>query len=267
MSVRATQLDVSVLTVNAVDYTPLVSTVSLTKNVATAEGQAISRKYNNPQAVKNSWSLAFTARNTKTAPFRVTNLDLTGHSIGGSAFVADTESLTINVNAVHAMGDACQDGHAYPVYTGSTIDGSAVLKVPTTSVPLMAALDAPGDADLAFTFTLNGVQVTFPVIITSVAHNASVGQVQMVNVSFVGQDPLTGNHPSAPTGTTTILEKVLNAPQTAIPIAFTSKASGGVAYTGNALIQSYSVNISNSAVVEESMTWAGVGAPTDAATA
>jgi hypothetical protein len=131
----------------------------------------------------------------------------------------------------------------------------------------MAALDAPGDADLAFTFTLNGVQVTFPVIITSVAHNASVGQVQTINVSFQGQDPLTGNNPSAPTGTTTILEKVLNAPQTAIPIAFTSKASGGVAYTGNALIQSYSVNISNSAVVEESMTWAGVGAPTDAATA
>jgi len=40
-----------------------------------------------------------------------------------------------------------------------------------------------------------------------------------------------------------------------------------VAYSGNALIQSYSVNISNSAVVEESMTWAGVGALTDAATA
>lgn len=266
MSARATQLDVSVLTVNSVDYTNLVNTVTLTKNVATAEGQAITRKYNNPQAVKNSWNLSFTARNTKVAPARVTNLDLTAHSIGGTAHVANTESLTINVNAVHAMGDACEDGHAFPVYTGSTIDGSAVLKVPTGSVPLMAALDSPGDADLAFTFTLNGVTVTFPIIVTSVAHNASVGQVQTVNVSFVGQDPLTGDHPSAPTGTTTILEKVLNAPQTALAIAFTSKASGGVAYTGNALIQSYSVNISNSAVVEESMTWAGVGALTDAAT-
>jgi hypothetical protein len=131
----------------------------------------------------------------------------------------------------------------------------------------MAALDAPGDADGAFSFTLNGVTVTFPVVITSAAHGASNGQTQMVAVNFVGQDPLTGDMPSAPTGTTTILEKILNVPQTALAIAWTTKASGGVAYTGNALIQSYSVNISNGAVATENMTWAGVGAITDAATA
>lgn len=266
MSARATQFDVSVLTVDSVNYTGIVDSVSLTKTVATAEGQAISRKYNNPQAVKNSWNLSFSSKNTKSGAFRVTNLDLTANTIGGTAFAADTESLTINVNAVHAMGDACQDGHAFPVYTGSTIDGSAVLKVPTGSVPLMAALDAPGDADLSFTFTLNGVQVAFPILVTGLTHTAAVGQVQTVNVTFVGQDPLTGNHPVAPTGTTTILEKVLNAPQTALAIAFTSKANGGVAYSGNALIQSYSASINNSSVVTESMTWVGVGALTDAAT-
>jgi hypothetical protein len=265
MSARATQLDVSVLTIGAVDYLGLAQNVTLTKNVATSEGQAINRKYANPQAVKNSWSLSGSFVVTKTAPVRVTNLDLTAASILGSSYVAAVESLTMNVNATHAPGDACEDGWAYPVYTGSTIDGTATLKVPAGSVPLMAALDAPGDADGVFTFTLNGNTVTFPVIITSLAHAASNGQVQTVTVNFQGQDPLTGNMPTAPTGTTTIVEKILNAPQTALAIAWTTKSSNGVAYTGNALIQSYSVNISNGSVVTENMTWAGVGASTDAA--
>ena len=266
MSARATQLDVSTLTIGGNNYIGLAQSVTLTKNVATSEGQAINRKYANPQAVKNSWSFACSCVNTKSGALRVTNLDLTLASILSTDYKASVESLAVNVNATHAMGDACEDGHAFPVYTGSTIDGTATLKVPVAAVPLMAALDAPSNAAGAYSFTLNGVTVTFPVVITSAAHGASNGQVQTVTVNFVGQDPLTGDMPSAPTGTTTILEKILNVPQTALAIAWTTKASGGVAYTGNALIQSYSISISNGAVVTESMTWAGVGAITDAAT-
>jgi hypothetical protein len=266
MSTRATQLDVTTLEVGGADFLGRVKSVTLTKNVATADGQAINRKFANPQPVKNSWSLAFTAVETKSNPTRVTNLDLTVNTIGGTAHKANTESLTINVNATHAPGDACEDGHVYPVYTGSSIDGSAVLKVPTNAVPLMAALDNPTDADMAFTFTLNGSAVTFPIVITSVSHGASNGQVQMVNVSFMGQDPLTGDFPTAPTGTTSIFEKIVNAPQTPLAAEFESKAAGGVNYSGNVLIQSYSININNNAVMEESYTWAGVGEVTDAAT-
>lgn len=266
MSARATQLDVTVLTIGGVDYKNQAQNFTLTKSVATAEGQAIVRKFANPQAVKSSWTVQGNFVITKIAPARVTNLDLTAVSILGSSQVAAVESLTLNVNATHAMGDACQDGHAWPVYVGSSIEGSATLKVPAASVPLMAALDAPGNASGVFTFTLNGNTVELPVLITSLAHAASNGQVQTVEVSFVGQDPLVGDMPTTPTGTTTIVEKILNAPETPLPIAWTTKASGGVAYTGNALIQSYSLQINNGAVVTENMTWAGVGAITDAPT-
>ena len=267
MSARATPLDVSALTVGGVSYLALADSVQLAKPVVTSDGRAINRKFSSPQAVKSGpWSLTFSAYITKTAPFPVTNLDLTDVSIGGTDRTAEVESLTINLACQHVNGDACEDAWAYPVYTGSTLTGSATLKVPATSVPMMAALDAPSDADMAFTFTLNGNTVTFPIIVTSVTHESTVGNVQMVRVEFEGQDGLTGDFPTAPTGTTTIFEKVMNAPQTALAATFTSKASGGVAYSGNVLIQSYSLTINNSAVVKENFTWAGVGAVTDAAT-
>ena len=266
MSARATPRDVSVLEIGGVDYRGLATQASVAINHQTADSRPISRKYANPQAVKSSWVLNMTSNIVKSGAATVTNLDLTGTSILGTAYVADVESLQFNVACAHVPGDACQDGWAYPVYDSSDITGTATLKVPTGSVQIMAGQDAPGDADGVFTFTLNGNTVTLPVILTSIDHSMVNGSVQTVTVSFQGQDPRTGNMPTAPTGTTTIVEKILNAPETALAVEVESKAVGGVNYTGNVLISAYGLSINNGAVVSETFTWTGVGAPTTAAT-
>ena len=90
--------------------------------------------------------------------------------------------------------------------------------------------------------------------------------VQRLEISFVGQDPGSSDYPAAPTGTTSILEKALNAAQTAVAIVWTTQVAGGAAYTGNALYSSFAFSINQGRVVRNQYSFVGVGAPGIAAT-
>lgn len=267
MSARQIAVDISAFTAGGVDLITLATEATVTKNIMDDAGQAINRLNESPQGVKMNWMLSATALSTKSGAIRVTNLDLSAASILGTDVLAAVESINFDRSLVLSEGSGCGDGWQYPNVTGGGFSGSARIKIPTSGVPLMAGIDAVTDADGVFTFTLNGVSVTLPVLITSIQHSMRVGDVQVLEVTFKGQDPLTGTYPTAPTGTTTLMEKIFNAPRTALAVVLTTKAADGVAYTGNVVPQSYSVAIADGQVVRESFTFQGVGALADVASA
>lgn len=268
MPAKAIAVDVSVLDVGGISLKNDAPTARFTSESVTAEGQPLDRWGGNPQVTKLKWGLTLDALSTKSGAVRVTNLDFSALSITGTSVIANVESFDLQGSFSLDTGDGPNDVFEYAVVTAKQYSGSMTIKVPTSSVPLMAGLDTGVSSwQGSLTFTINSITTTMPVVINSAEHVATVGSAQVINLTFTAQDPLTGDHPSAPTGTSTLWEKALNAGHTAVAIQYTTKASGGIDYTGNAVFAGFSLSVKNRDVVRNSYTFAGVGAPTIAATA
>lgn len=250
----------------------VLTSATLESNNATDEGATATSKANSPQLVKKSATLTFDlVANSSGGGARATNLDVSALTIGGTAYVASLQNATLSIGYVSdsdVSGEA--DKWAFPqnIRLGDvTIDGT--LKIEASAAPGIIAIGLSAtltDAVADVTLTVNGVPYTMPMIIEKVGHMVKRDNVQECQVTLKLRDDGYTNIPNAPTGTTSIIEKALNAYTTALALSWTTKASGGLTYSGNFIFNSVTLTTSNSSVISLAVTMSSQGTITAAPT-
>lgn len=262
--------DLSVFTVGGSSQLAVLENVTYRTTVAKNEGRILKVVGGQAQAGRRSGRIEMTNMSTisGSAPTRVTAFELSAISLGGVDVIALINTLDFSGNMNLKDAAAAPEEWAWPQFMGKDYSARATLFIPATSGQAFSAAVHGARSGLAvtLTFTINGVAITLPMLITEAVHKTNVDDHQMYEVALEGRAPDSGSYPTAPTGTTSLLEKAFAAPGTALAFVITTKASpDGVTYSGNMVYESFNFSIGqNGQLVKEQYTWAVRGTPTAA---
>lgn len=206
---------------------------------------------------------------TKSTPERVSHLDLTAFTIGGTDYIANLESL--DFSGSYEQKDKPAAGQLWQVKQNVTkkYTASVNLAIPDTGgMPLLVNQTSAtlSNQNAALAFTLNGNAFSFAMRSVKVSAPWQRDGLQMVTVDFVGRDPGTGAFPSAPTGTTGLLQLALNAFKTPLAFDFISHATEGYELSGNVIYSGFSFQIKDGELVPVKYSFDSTGTVVGAAT-
>lgn len=263
MSDKQLSGDISVFSLFASSMLAVLKNVSYSLDFDTADGSTVKQLGKVGQVLKRGGTISTTLYTTISDGLRVAALDATVLTVGGVDHFANLKSLRFNGEFETRNTEGAADAWRYPQVVKKDYRAEVELFLPAAGVGLSVEAHSSDrtDVQLVLSFTLNGVAITLPMIATKFEHVFNNGEEQLYRFTLMGKAPdnLATAYPTAPTGTTTLLEKALNAPQTAIAFALTSHATEGVAYAGNAIITAFSFTIEDGQVVENDYTFATQG--------
>lgn len=248
------------------DYLGTIQEVTLSGDLSTVNAAPINRTYDRMQAARKGLTITAPLMSVKTGSVKVSTLDLSAFSFGGTDYVAylvDGE-FTCEQNLVQAT--AAKDFFSYPISGGTkslTFEGNIL--VPATAALGSQALPTaffsatPTDHDATVTFTINGVTTTAAMTFSRFEKQFTRGEAQVFRVRAETNSPDSGTYPAAPTGTTTIWERLLNT-QTRHRLRLTDHASEGQQYAGNAILRRGTIRITNSGLIYVGYEWESQGA-------
>jgi len=269
MSARATILDLSAFTIGGTSQLATIRDVAYSVTPEHVEGKPIVRMGGSAQPVKRSATVSTPLMTVVSDPTKVTNLNISAFSIGGVDTLANLIGGSFSGSFSLAEGKGVADEWAYPHVVGKDYAATIRIGVPATiamGIPTAVHAATTASLPMVFTITISSVAVTLPMLIANYRHLFTENDIQVLEVELVGRSPDTGTYPTAPTGTTTLLEKALNAPGTALAFVLTSKAAGGVSYTGNFVYSSFSFDFNQSSIIATQYEFASVGAIAAAST-
>lgn len=229
----------------------------------TQSGKVISDTNEKQCATKKSAMFTVSAP-SQGASCQVGALDVSALTIDGVDRLVETISLGLDVRNEFIPAEGISDEWEAIVFTGQSITGKATLNVPLTIARGLitdAFSSTLSNLNVTFAFTLNSVAVSVPLMISELSWGAVMGAEQLVNVTLAERGAVT-----SPAGTTSILEKVLNAPGTSQTLALQTKSStGGVTFGGEFHPETYSLSIERGGLISEDYTYRSSGAVTEAA--
>ena len=265
MSARTTIVDVSAFSLEGTSYLTSWKGASLAFQVETADGKPISRRGGSAQATKRSATLSVDLMSTVSGATKVNNLDLSEVLLGALDVTDDVRSLGLSVEVVHAEGSGVGDGWKYPNAVGLNLSATMTLAVRSTAIAVPDLLTGSvADLDVVLDFTLNGANLEIPMLITGMTHQFSENEIQTWELTLEGKSPDSGNFPTVPTGSTSLLEKAINAPGTPLTLVLTDKATTGTTYGGEFIFTSASFTVEDNSLVPISYEFASQGPVTGA---
>ncbi len=264
MPAKATLVDMSLYTIGGASQLAFIRDAMLRTNIDQVDGRPITRLGKSAQAVKRSATLETTLMSTVSAPTKVTNLDVSALTIGGTSYNADLRGGSFAGQFTLAEGSGVVDFWKYPVVVDKDYTANVKIGVASTAATAIAVAmyGAASALALVFSITINGIPITLPMLGTEFSHAFTDGDVQIWDVALQGRSPDTGAYPTAPTLASTLLEKAFNDPGTALAVAMTSKSVGGLAYAGNFIYSGFSFDFNDASLVNTQYTFASQGAVT-----
>lgn len=268
---RLSTQDMSVFSVNSVDLLALLKDCSIKTNFDIIDGKPITRMGKSAHQVKKGAVIDYTNFSTVSQPQRVTNINVTAMSIAGTDYIGTCRSGTFSGSYTHVEGSGIGDIWKAPYVTEKDYRFSGEFQVVDSATANIWQNNADEifannltSGNITLSFTINSITFTLPCSISSAEWKGAEGGLQTVSLELMGRSPDSGAYPTAPTGTTTLLEKALNAPGTAL--AFSSTNTSNVSYdvniACNAIIQAFSIEFADAALVLEKYTWASTGTVT-----
>jgi hypothetical protein len=263
--------DISLVTIAGVDQTVELANITYSGDIDLQEASPIGRPHASSHPVKQGLTISTGLYTTISAPTRVTNLNVTGFTVDAVALITMLRGGTFSANYTLQEGSAVNDLFKWPVVTKTdfTLDGKLIIPTAALGTDNVSHVISPawasttiGDKNMIFSMIINGVTIALPMVIQSFTHAFTQADLVAYDITMKGQDPYTGTYPTTPTGTTTLLEKGLNDPGTAIAFALTSHASEGVAYSGNAVYSGMSFSFDDGTVITNDFTFVSQGAVT-----
>ena len=197
---------------------------------------------------------------------KVTGLNLTAFSWGGTSYATTFKSLNFTLDATTDDVSAAADVWMSTQTVGFTLSSDFEIMVPTgTSHALFANLNtsAATKNNIVLTFTISGTTITFPCSIMSVEYGNQGKVVTTIKVSAKGHPACTGDFPTAPTSSSSLLTGFLVDPMTAVNFEFSSNATSGEIVDVNMSLRSLSFSIERNAIVSTSYSLMSVGAPSN----
>jgi hypothetical protein len=188
---------------------------------------------------------------TTTEPAKVTNVHITVQEVGGVDYVCDV--LSGDFSVAYTTKDASGECDDWMFHQVIDVDFSASLELMVPIVSGSLFMDKfHGDFDdiaVVYSFTINGVTITLPMMLKSAEWKADSGDFQKFSCKMESASPATGAYPTAPTGTTSLLEKALNGYRTAMTCNITTRVAEGSVYEGDFVFSSFSINHSSNGLV------------------
>lgn len=264
--------DIAVYTIDTVDHRALIKNVNYRTNLTKADVGRITRPGIRRQTVKKSVEIStgHMSQLASDSGLMASNLAIGGFTIGGTSYLAYLRGGSFSGSFETRETSGVADVFTHPQHFGKDYAATVNLMIPLTGSPNALRNLSPGvyDTDLldqdlvnvAFSITIDGSAVTVPMQIETLEIAFTERQEIAVTIQLVGNDPGTGDFPTSPTGTTTMLEKCFNAYNAPIAIVLTS-ASGtdGVIYSGNFIPGPFSFQFNDAEIIMLDFTWLSRG--------
>jgi len=254
-----TSNDVGTLTIGGTSFLQVFEDVQWSCDPEFDDWQNPTRLRKGSQPMKNAARLEVPLKPVKTGSVRLSHFDLTALSLAGISLLDEYESLEFRVtNPISPLPNGGEFKRRFQVDPGGTLEATINTELQSENseiVDLLALLESDDPDDLAaiLSMTLNAVAITAPGNLRRGTHNA--GGRQKATIQWEGSDN-EATYPTAPTGTSTILERAINAPKTPLAFSYVSKLVEGLERSGNLLIASGMVRIPSDKLVQE--TWSFV---------
>lgn len=250
-------IDLSALSVATVDQKDFLQSASLKYAVTTVDGRAVTGRHSLPTKASHGIEVNAKLMEDVSSGNRATFKDVTVFTLGGNTFATYLQRFSFNrtCQLSEAQGDG-SEWH-FPIWVGNETTISLEMGVPLGTYPaFVKGLDAAAQAasDLAFSVTLNGTAYTIAAMVTELTQGFNVGDKQTLSLTLGGRA-----ESSSPAGTSTLLSAALNAPETAVALSATTKASNGSTWAGDALVSSLSYSCGLNELAITDITYASQG--------
>jgi hypothetical protein len=245
------------------------ATMSIDANIQ--EGASVLYGGSNVQETKRSGRIDCSLFSDVSTGIRVSHLDLSAASLVRTGPTTVNllspnilSSLEFNIRMSHQMKAGIGEKFAYPVVTGRTFSASMDLDIETTAGPtlLVDMLSTTyAHRDHTLSFTVNGVVIALPVRIVNAGIPFEHAGKQRFTLQLGDRSGISGST-ITPSGTTSLLEKALNAYKTALAFSFQGASAASIALSGNMVWDSYSLRIQDGQLVPSSMSFQTQGTVT-----
>lgn len=254
--------DLSVFTIDATSMLALIKNVSYQAQIDKGEVGSIKRPGIRRQSVKKGITIttAMMSAMSGDAGLMASNLAISAFSVGGVSYAGYLRGGSFRGSFTTREVSAVGDAYKWPQHFGKDYTAEVTLVITLTGDPNPMRNLSAGvhDADVldqdlinvVFTITIDALTVTVPMQISSMKIDFNERQEMVCTLSLEGNDPGgSSDFPTAPTGTTTLLEKAFNLYNTALAFVLTT-ASGanGVAYAGNMIITDFGFNFNDAEI-------------------
>lgn len=276
---QATGLDLAVFTAGGLSLLELLQNVRYSDDVATRDGSSIKRTAVSEQPQKKQGRINTGIFNTATGTTRISHLHVSAFSIDGQSYLGPPSKILSgefshqcqHSHGAHGAGDfwaAPQvikraDSFRGQLWIPNEATENALRLIGADFHNVVSNAAALAALKMIVSMTINAVAVTFDMRLTGMEFTANEGDGQVFGVTLVGDPPLgAGTYPTAPTGTTSLMEQVYNQVTTALAFDLTNIAAGGVQYTGNMVWDSARFAIRDGDLYQEEYAWLTSGAVT-----
>lgn len=247
-----------------------LDSAELTFDEITANSAPASRFGGNTQTIGKNGRIRASLKSDRSTAIRVSHLDLSAASLGSVNLLSPNilGSLTFNIGYEHIMTPSTGDLWDIPEVADGNLSATLLLTIDTTATPgpLLAFFsDEAGYADqnLTLDYTLNAVQYQTPMRITGVSIPVAKAGRQEYTLTLSDRSARSGVT-LLPSGTTSLWEKALNDPKTALAFDFRNAALAGIRLQGNMVWASAAMTIEKGGgVVLAEYEWLVQGAVTD----
>lgn len=265
--------DLSVFTWDANSLLAILPDVSYEIDIDYGDTSVVGRPGDRQQAVKRGAVIQASIYSTLASDSGLvaSNLAISAFTIGGTSYLAHVRGGSFKgsfkVRETSGVGDVFK----WPQIFGKGYTAEVNLTVPLTGSPniIRNISSALHDTDLldqdlvrvAFSITIDGTPITVPMTIKSMKVNWQNQQEVNVTLSLEGNDPSTGDYPTAPTGTSTLLENAFNQYNTSIAMVLTTSAvvGDGTSFAFNAIITNFGFSFNDAEIIKTDYTFSSRG--------
>lgn len=246
--------DISLYSIDSTNLLSFFQNVTLRVQETTLDASSLKATGTRAEGVKMAGTITTSLRSTSsTTSDSVSHYDAGSLTFGGRTFTCYA-SAGIEVSYKKYLRKCVGAKYKNEVNTKLELKGEFEI---TAEDGDAEALLTPFDAGAAYTaknavwtLSLNGTTITIPVRLTQVELVGEGDDGQVLRVSWDGRAPNSGAYPTAPTGTSGLFQKALNAFKT--PIAFTFQSIAGtvgVAASGNLFFDTVSLKIEDEQLI------------------
>jgi hypothetical protein len=151
----------------------------------------------------------------------------------------------------HQMNPGAGTLWEYPLVADAKLSASLDLTMESGTIPqILVDMFSATYANLNKTldFTIGGVQIQVPFRMSEAVIPVEKGGLMRYSLTLADRSARSGVT-VLPSGTTTLLEKALNAPKTALAFAFTPTSPNNIAMSGNMVFESVDFTIEDGRLV------------------
>jgi hypothetical protein len=272
MALKQQAADIGTLSIASISLLADFENVTWTVDETQVDGSSMVSLGKSMNGTKLAGTLDVSVLSTLSTPDRVSHLNMTVLTVGGTNYLTDVQSFKLTGTPNQVKQPSA--GSWWQTVQNTKMDFAVTLDI---AIPvgsnyahdLMTKMSSTTgiDRNVVLSVTINSVAQTIAMRMKSGSLKAERDGLQMFTLNLVGHAPLSGTYPTAPTGTTSLLEKAYNSWASELAFTFSSNATAarGAVFTGNCIIGTWSIDVADEGLVKTAYQFHTTGTVTEAA--